>query len=274
MKTATAAPRTKVLDAPAPESAPLALVEDTQQPGLPTVQGTSLLEAITQAASNPAMDIDKMERLWAMHEKMVEGEKLAAFNDAMARAQLKIQPIVTNAENDHTNSKYATLAAINKAIVPIYSAEGLSVTFDTETVNAADPIPPGFLRTVAYLSHRNGYVKRYHIDLPPDSVGAKGNTNKTGVQAAGSTNEYARRYLMRMMFNISTYDDTDGSGEVGQSGNKGPVPDPDGKAALELCGSIDALKKCWSGLTPAQRKTLEPVMTECSRKIHAADKTQ
>ena len=180
--------------------------------------------------------------------------------------------IVTDAENDHTQSRYATLAAINKAIVPIYSAEGLSVSFDTETKNDHDPIPQGFLRTLAYVSHAAGDTRRYHIDLPPDSVGAKGNTNKTGVQAAGSTNEYARRYLVRMIFNISTYDDEDGNAGGGTTKRRGPEPDADGKAMLEACASIDSLKKTWAGLTEDQRKTLQEVMDACRRNINNADK--
>ncbi len=173
-----------------------------------------LLTAITQAATNPQMDMDKVERMFKMHQVMVAQDAEAAFNDAMARTQTKIAPIVTDADNDHTHSRYATLAAINKAIVPIYSAEGLSVSFNTETKNDADPIPEGWMRTIALVSHKQGHTRSYHLDLPPDGVGAKGNTNKTGVQAAGSTNEYARRYLTRMIFNISTFDDNDGNDDT------------------------------------------------------------
>jgi hypothetical protein len=172
---------------------------------------TSLVQALAAAAQDPRTDMDKMERLWAMHQSMVKQQAEAEFNGAMARAQAKIQPIATDRENDHTHSRYATLKAINKVIGPIYSAEGLAVSFDTETKNDADPIPEGEIRTVAYVSHSGGHTRRYHIDLPPDDVGAKGNTNKTKVQAKGSTNEYARRYLTRMIFNLATGDDTDGN---------------------------------------------------------------
>lgn len=185
--------------------------ERTQVPQVAQQGNATLLTAIARAASDPAMDMDKVERLFKMHEKMVAQQAKAEFNAALSRAQQKIEPIATDAENDHTRSRYAKLAAINRAIVPLYTAEGLSVSFDTETKNETDPIPQGHIRTIAIVAHAAGHERRYHIDLTPDDVGAKGNTNKTAVQAAGSTNEYARRYLVRMIFNVSTFDDTDGN---------------------------------------------------------------
>lgn len=181
-------------------------------PAVQTPQAASLVQALAAAASDPRTDIDKMERLFAMHQAMTKQQAEADFNGAMARAQAKIQPIATDRENDHTHSRYATLRAINEVIAPIYSAEGLAVSFDTETKNDADPIPEGEIRTVAYVSHAGGHTRRYHLDLPPDDVGSQGKVNKTKVQAKGSTNEYARRYLMRMIFNIATGDDNDGNG--------------------------------------------------------------
>jgi hypothetical protein len=91
---------------------------------VPHSNATSLLQAITSAASNPQTDIEKMERLFAMHQKMVAQEAEAAFNGAMARAQANIVPVANNAANSQTNSRYAKLAAINKAITPIYTSEG------------------------------------------------------------------------------------------------------------------------------------------------------
>jgi hypothetical protein len=49
-------------------------------------------------------------------------------------------------------------------------------------------------------------------------------------------------------------------------------PDPEGKAALEECGSLDTLAEAWKALTPAQRKTLATIKDECKARIEAADK--
>lgn len=223
---------------------------------------TSLLQAITQAASNPQVDIEKMERLFCMHQTMVAAEAETAFNRAMALTQKKIEPVAAKAFNSHTKSYYAKLEAVNEMLVPIYTAEGLSVSFNRE-----DCPTPGWIRTVAIVSHRDGHTRRYHNDLPLDDVGAQGTKNKTGVQATGSTIAYNRRYLVFMIFNVSTLDDMDGNR------NKEEVaPDAEGKKVLEACGSIGALQKAWQGLSVDQRKTLSGVKDECKAKIDAADK--
>lgn len=234
-----------------------------QAPPAVVSQATSLLQAITAAASNPQTDIEKMERLFRMHQEMVKAEAEAAFNAALARAQAKIIPIATNAENAHTRSRYAKLEAINRQIVPIYTAEGLSVSFDS----GESPVQ-GWQRTEATVSHRDGHSRKYHLDLPPDAEGAKGNLNKTMVQATGSTNSYARRYLTNMIFNVSTFDDNDGN----RPRREEVMPDAEGKARLEACGSMDALKKAWAGLTAKQRATLNEVKNQCKTRIEEADK--
>lgn len=180
----------------------------TTEQSMPVVQGnaTTLLTAIAAAASNPAADIDKMERLFAMHEQMIKREAEMAFNAAFSRAQAKMPIVATNAVNSQTNSRYAKLAAIVEAISPIYTNEGFSVSFN----NADSPIA-GNIRVLAKLSHPAGHSRDYQIDMPPDDVGIKGTANKTKVHAAGSTNAYARRYLTLMIWNLTTEDDTDGN---------------------------------------------------------------
>lgn len=212
---------------------------------------TSLLQAITQAASNPATDIEKMERLFAMHQKMVAQEAEAAFNGAMARAQAGIQPIVNNSKNEFTKSAYADLSAINKIIVPLYTAEGLSISFDTETKNDADPIPAGMQRTIAIVSHASGHSRRHHIDLPPDDVGSQGKVNKTGVQAAGSTNSYARRYLTRMIFNLSTEDDDDGNGKGDVAKSMDEQTRSNLEEAIEILEDRATADKLWAQIAAA-----------------------
>lgn len=193
--------------APAPA---FSRAEDRSLPTAPAASSagnaTSLLVAIERAATNPATDMDKMERLFKMHQQMVAQEAEAAFNAAMARAQAKIMPVANNATNSQTNSKYAKLAAINRDIAPIYAAEGLSVSF-----NSADCPIEGWKRTVAIVSHAAGHSRQHHIDLPLDNVGAKGSVNKTDVHATGSTSSYARRYLICLIFNVTTEDDDDGN---------------------------------------------------------------
>ena len=195
---------------------------------LPAVQSAgnagSLLQAIERVASNPSMDIAKIERLFAMHQQLMAKEAEAAFNDAMARAQAKIVPVVANQTNTHTQSMYADLAAISKVITPLFTAEGLSISFDADRpILGADgkPLPPppqGWFRTIAIVSHAVGHSRLHHIDLPSDEVGVKGNTNKTPIQGVVSMTTYGRRVLTCMVFNVAIGDeDGNGGGETRQS---------------------------------------------------------
>lgn len=250
--------------------------EDRSLPAAPSAGNAgSLLQAIERVASNPSMEIDKIERLFAMHQQLMAKEAEAAFNGAMARAQAQIVPVMANRRNTHTNSVYADLGAIAKAIAPLYTAEGLSISFDADRpVLGADgkplnPPPAGWFRTIAIVSHSAGHSRLHHIDLPSDETGAKGNVNKTAIQGVVSMTTYGRRCLTCMVFNVSIGDD-DGNGAG--AGNSGVVPDADGKAALEKCASLDSLKSAWSKLTAEQRKTLSGVMTECRKTIEKADK--
>jgi hypothetical protein len=113
---------------------------------------------------------------------------------------------------------YATLAAINDEIVPIYTAEGLSVSFDTYSTERDKDLPPldaGKVRVIGLCSHRGGHIRKYHLDGALDDAGKDGTKNKTGIQAMGSTVTYLRRYLVCMMFNVATADDNDGNGGGG-----------------------------------------------------------
>lgn len=185
-------------------------------------QPANLMQALATAAADPRMDVEKVERLFAMHKEMMAREAEAAFNDAMARAQAKVVPIAKDRRNDHTKSWYATLAAINDAVNPIYSAEGLAVSFDTYSPERdgkdLPPLEKGWHRVVAIVSHKGGHSRKYHLDAPLDDAGKDGTKNKTGIQAMGSTVSYLRRYLVCMIFNVATADDNDGNG--GGNGEK------------------------------------------------------
>ncbi|MDZ4250647.1 MAG: ERF family protein, partial [Candidatus Nanopelagicales bacterium] len=180
-------------------------------PAVSQVAPTNLMQALAIAAADPRMDVAKVKELYAIHKEMMDREAELAFSDAMAKAQAEMQPVANNAYNDHTKSGYAKLEAIDRAITPIHTKYGLSMSYDTETRNDADPVPDGMLRIVAWVRHSGGHKERHHIDLPPDDAGAQGKVNKTGVQARGSSNAYGRRYLKLMAFNLSTFDDKDGN---------------------------------------------------------------
>lgn len=170
--------------------------------------------AIIERSLVAGVAMDQLERLYQLHEKMEQKKARAAYFDAMARAQNNIQNVVKNRNNSHTQSNYADLAAVNAAIVPAYSAEGLSVS--SGMLEAATQ---GTVHVYMDVQHKEGHKERFEGVYPLDGGGLRGNTNKTAIQALGSTITYAKRYLLVSIFNVAT-DDNDGNGQPKQNAQR------------------------------------------------------
>jgi hypothetical protein len=161
------------------------------------------LDLFQRMARDPSVPLERIERIVRLID---ERQQLAAkreFSSAMAQAQEEMKTIAKDASNPQTQSRYATLAAIDQAIRPIYSKHGLFPSFNTE------PSPHGelWVKVTCDLSHRAGHGQRYEVDMPADGKGAKGGDVMTRTHATGAAISYGRRYLLQMMFNLSTADD-------------------------------------------------------------------
>jgi len=217
-------------------NAALAERTETRQVASPvtTNESTAMLTMIQRAATDPAFDADKMQKMMEMYERHTDRTAAAAFNAAMVRAQAEIGPVFRDKFNAQTNSAYAALESIDRKISPVYTLHGFSLSFGT-----GDSPLVGHIRTVCDCMHEAGHTKTYHVDLPIDSAGIKGSVNKTGVHASGSTFSYARRYLTMMIFNVVlTNEDDDGNGA-------GPEPAPEPVITTGQAAQLDALlQKC------------------------------
>lgn len=156
----------------------------------------SLLEVIGRAAADPNVDVAKMRELLALKREIDAEEEAARFAAALLDAQREMLPIKKDRQNDHTKSWYATLEKVSKAVDRIAQKHGFSQAWGT-----ADSPIPGHYRVVCDLSHGK-CTRRYFLDLPSDTAGAKGTGNKSAVQGVGSTMSYGRRYLKVMMFDL------------------------------------------------------------------------
>lgn len=204
---------------------------------LPVAQPTPM-ELISMAL-NQGADIDKLERLIALNDRMVAREAELAFSAAMARVQSQIRRVAHDSNNPQTRSKYASLAAIDREIRPVYGAEGFALSFDTAEA------PEGMVRLVCFVSHTAGHTRSYHIDMPADGKGAKGNEVMTRTHATGSALTYGRRYLTCNIFNVAVGEDDDGNG--------GPsfYETETGVQELEECRSLQALQETFTRLWKA-----------------------
>jgi hypothetical protein len=164
--------------------------------------GDGILNVIARAAADPNTDVDKLERLLAMQERVLEREAEQAFNAALREAQDEIRPIAKNRKNDSTKSTYADLEQVSDAIDPIFRKHGFSSSFGT-----ADCPLEGHYRVTCRLSHTAGHHRDYQADVPADTMGMKGTQNKTATHGFGSALSYGRRYLKLLIADVSTTDD-------------------------------------------------------------------
>jgi hypothetical protein len=195
----------------------------------PVEFGASLMEVIARAASDPAVDIDKMERLIAMQERIQARDAEMAFTSAMNAAQAEMRPIAANASNPQTKSRYATFDKLDRVLRPIYTTHGFSLSFDE-----ADSPKPEHVRVVCHVSHIGGHTRTYHCDMPADGKGAKGGDVMTKTHAAGAAKSYGARYLEKGIFNVAVGDEDD-DGNVGP-----PVTFIDDHQWAELVQLIEA----------------------------------
>lgn len=172
------------------------------------VRPSDLLTVITAAVANPDLDVEKMKALLDMHMQITAEQRRIAFMEAMARLATKLPEIDQNGRvkfdgkegKQGQDRKYARLEDIDRAIRPLLSEEGFSLSFDTGEGQG------GKIRVSCKLSHSAGHSETKQLDLPHDPSGSK-----NGVQAVGSTVSYGRRMLVKMFFNLMEKgEDTDG----------------------------------------------------------------
>lgn len=171
----------------------------------------AVIAMIERAARDPSIDLDKMERLLAWREREQERVASQAFDRAMADCQKQMRQVTKDSDNPHTKSRYASYAALDRSLRPIYSGCGFHVEFDTREA------PEPNIRVICRVAHDGGFSREYHIDMPADGKGAQGRDVMTRTHATGSALTYGRRYLLMMIFNIavSDRDDDDGNSAGG-----------------------------------------------------------
>ena len=176
---------------------------------IPMTQEATVLQSLQKAVESGA-DADSLTKILDMQERILNRQAEMEYTSAMVRTQQKMPVIEKNRTNDQTRSEYADLEAINKAITPIYTAEGFSLSFGTE-----DSPLELHVRVVCDVMHLAGHSKRHYCDIPLDMTGLKGNTNKTKTHGTGSAISYGQRYLTKLIFNLITGDEDDDGNAAG-----------------------------------------------------------
>lgn len=186
-------------------------------------QSQSLIPMIDKLVERPDFDVEKLERLLDMQERIVNRAAMEQFNAAMAQMQDEM-PSIEERGQAH-NTKYATFEDINDVAKPIMKRHGFAVTFRVKNIQ-------GGIEVTGVLMHKAGHREETTMTLPLDTSGSKNN-----VQAVGSSVSYGKRYVMSALLNITTRgSDDDGnaaaptktvtafqSGQIAQTVGRCPV---------------------------------------------------
>lgn len=194
---------------PAPPPAPAARVRPASvKPKLHVVKSDApaILQAMAKGLIDPAVSVEKMELMRTMYREAIDDAGRRAFTVAMNAAQASMSAIAANAMNDAFDSQYATYAALDRVMRPIYTAHGFTVAFTTEPSDLQR-----HQRVVIVLDHVEGHRETRRADFPADGVGDDGEQAQTLIHAAASAMTYAQRYLLGLAFNIAVAKGGDGN---------------------------------------------------------------
>ncbi len=218
-------------------------------------QPDPMVAMIERVVMNPDADLDKLERMLAMKERMDAQNASRAYAAALSGARAEIPPIIKDATVDFTSSKgrthykHETLAGIAKTIDPILSKHGLSYRFRTEQGN-------GGVRVTCIIQHADGHSEETSLSGAPDGSGSK-----NSFQAIGSAVTYLQRYTLKAALGLSAEVDDDGQaaaprddGQRRQAKTRqhGAGPEPEAITAasnsLRAAIDLDQLREIWVGL--------------------------
>lgn len=166
---------------------------------------------LIQMALEKGADVDKLEKLIALHERVSDRRAAIEFAEAMAAFQAECPPITHSRKAKITTSSgggyeytYAELDAIARAVNPILAKHGLSYSWDT-SINEK-----GWLHCTCTVRHINGHVASpANFSLPTESS----NPGMSAQQKVASATTFAKRQSLIAALGITTSDDDfDGGG--------------------------------------------------------------
>src|SRR5215471_6122718 len=200
-----------------------------QLPPTPPPDGPStILALIERVALHTYADVEKLECVVAMYDRLKAKEAELAYNAAKGRilkklAGIKIvknRSVLSDVEKGNPQSgtyeafKYAPLEEIDKHLRPLLAEQAMDLSY------SAEPQAGGGILIRGRLKHLpSGHYEDSFMPAPPGTTGGKSN-----VQAVGSTNSFLRRYVA---FNIVVVDDDD-------DGNGGTIDEAQAKTIVDL----------------------------------------
>jgi len=198
----------------------------------------SIMAVIARAASDPNVNVEKIERLAALYERIKAAEAKTAYMAALSAMQPDL-PVIerkgkitirAKVDGERTGAvqqatAYALWEDINEAISPVLKTHGFALSFRTGT--AID----GKLTVTGILSHRGGHQEETTLSLMHDSTGSK-----NSVQAIGSSLSYGKRYTAGALLNITSR----GEDDDGLSGGASYITDEQASTIQNMLAEVQA----------------------------------
>lgn len=264
----------------------------------PETQADRFFALIAKIATTPGANLEALDRMVALQERVRASEAKSAFDRDLASMQPRLPTIdatgkvVIYSKSDREagrdvaglatpmqSTSYATMADINDAIRPALAEYGFALSFRSGQVN--DGEHKGKILVTGILSHKDGH--REEVNLPPLQYDASG--SKNNVQALGSTLSYGRRYATLFLLNISSRDQRDGDDDGKNAGKAATITDEQAatltealtKGKRDVAKFLEVFKVGAIGELPASRfsealKLIEQAIAREAEKLKGAAK--
>ena len=126
---------------------------------------------------------------------------LGEIAKALAAAQAEMQNPGFDSTNPHFRNKFASLAAVRNAVVPVLAKHGISMCQDLATAD-------GGVSCTTILTHSSGQQMKFGpLSLP---------ASKADAQGYGSAATYARRYALMAVAGVVGDEDDDANSATGK----------------------------------------------------------
>lgn len=126
---------------------------------------------------------------------------LDAIGAALAKAQAEMSNPKFDKTNPHFKNKFASLAAVRDAVIPVLSKHGISCLQDLKNV-------AGGVGCTTTLLHTSGQMMTFGpLEMP---------VSKNDAQGFGSAATYARRYHLMAVANVVGDEDDDANSATGK----------------------------------------------------------
>lgn len=186
------------------------------------------LSMIERAAKDPAIDIDKMERLLAMAERMEERNAVQQFNSAFSAMQ-KDLPVIVAETVIPNRGKYARFEDVMRQIQPMLTSHGFAVSFNQDADEKR-------IKVTCNLHHIGG-----HSEANTFAVRLGGRAD-SDTQADCKASTTAKRNALLQALNIvirqDVFQDEDEAHNEG-----GEITQQQADELRELCDEVNADRK-------------------------------